>query len=177
MCVSVYISMGKSSLLSFCLCDVRFWRYSGALRTHCPFFLGCRQFQANPEPQQRKLIQCYIRKGYSHKEAASVVQLFSESPEVFCNILLMETKGITVPDASDSPFKSAVVMFVSFMIFGAIPVLSYAILGEFDKESTARDLEFILSMVLTGLALFALGAVKVRALLCFLAAAYVGAPP
>ena len=91
----------------------------------------------------------------------SAVQLFSQNAEVFTDVLLMETKGISAPDEDDAPFKSALVMFVSFMIFGAIPVIPFAIMGQYGVQSHAKDLEFILSMIFTAVALFALGAVKV----------------
>ena len=47
-------------------------------------------------------------------------------------------------------------------MFGILPLLGFMVFGEFDQIAEASDKEFILSMVLTGVALFALGAIKER---------------
>eukprot|EP00694_Reclinomonas_americana_P008323 EC800086.1.p3 GENE.EC800086.1~~EC800086.1.p3 ORF type:complete len:110 (+),score=37.34 EC800086.1:440-769(+) len=72
----------------------------------------------------------------------------------------MEHKGLSTPDEDDSPAKGAFITFISFILFGALPLLAFLVFGEFDTVASVTDKQFILSMCLTAFALFVLGAFK-----------------
>ncbi len=62
------------------------------------------------------------------------------------------------PDDTDkSPLKNAIVTFMSFFIFGLIPLLAYVLTVYFPELSSHA---FLIASVLTGVTLFILGTLK-----------------
>lgn len=54
------------------------------------------------------------------------------------------------------------VTFVSFLIFGSVPLWGYVIISAAGSD-ISTDLMFVIACILAGLTMFALGAFKVRA--------------
>ena len=82
--------------------------------------------------------------------------------------LRMDNKelGLMMPDVDGpSALKMAWVMFVAFVAFGFVPLLGYCILSPFDWNGQF-DPRFLVTCLLSGLALFALGALKRYTLSC-----------
>jgi VIT1/CCC1 family predicted Fe2+/Mn2+ transporter len=50
-----------------------------------------------------------------------------EYSDYFVDHMMVQELGQVVPDASDSPVKNGVITFISFMIFGFVPLLAYII--------------------------------------------------
>lgn len=71
--------------------------------------------------------------------------------------MMVEELGIVERD--ESPLKNALVTFISFIIFGFIPLLAYVV-SKFIP--LIGPIKFLIAAILTGLTLFTLGAVKVK---------------
>eukprot|EP01024_Parvocaulis_polyphysoides_P012112 TRINITY_DN14331_c0_g1_i1.p2 TRINITY_DN14331_c0_g1~~TRINITY_DN14331_c0_g1_i1.p2 ORF type:complete len:131 (-),score=26.80 TRINITY_DN14331_c0_g1_i1:292-651(-) len=68
--------------------------------------------------------------------------------------LMMEELGLLAPVDSGDPAKSGLVMFVSFCVFGAVPLAAYALIP-------ARNMmRFVVSCIVTLIVLVILGIVK-----------------
>jgi vacuolar iron transporter family protein len=78
--------------------------------------------------------------------------------------MLVDELGIQPPDLSEKPWKNGLVTFVSFIVFGAIPLVSYVIsYAIYDSShSTGFNPSFLVACLLTATTLFSLGAAKSR---------------
>ena len=89
-------------------------------------------------------------------EAKTVVDIISKHKKAWVDIMMVEELGIIESD--ESPLKNAIVTFVSFLSFGFIPLVIFIfafILPELGDKT------FLIASILTGIALFVLGALKV----------------
>ncbi len=110
-----------------------------------------------PEGEQREMVELYVAKGMSDEDARTVVDIFARHQKAWVDIMMVEELGIVGDD--ESPLLSAVVTFLSFAVFGLVPLLAYVLV----RLAPALPLPtFATASVATGVALFALGAAKVR---------------
>lgn len=113
-----------------------------------------------------EMIQLYEAKGMSKEDATNVINVISKYEEFFLEIMMMQELNLQIPsdDWKCETLKSGLVMFISFMVFGLIPLLGYIILPSIDPD-LARDephILFTFACVVTGIALFLLGVYKSR---------------
>jgi len=86
-----------------------------------------------------------------------MVSILAKNPKAWIDIMMVEELGIIGSD--ESPLANALATFLSFGIFGFVPLLTYVV-ATFVPLLRAKS--FLIAAVLTGATLFALGAVKVR---------------
>ncbi len=110
-----------------------------------------------PEGEKKELVELYTDKGMTKKDAETIVSLISKNKSTWVDIMMVEELGII--ESTESPLKNAVVTFISFAVFGLIPILAYVLAYPiaFFRENT-----FAVAIALTLLTLFTLGAVKVK---------------
>lgn len=108
------------------------------------------------EQEKRDMVELYMEKGISEPDSKTVVNIVSKYEKSWVDIMMVEKLGLV--ENTESPIKSALVTFGSFVLFGSIPVLIYAIAKfiPFVAEHT-----FFTASVLTGVTLFILGTLKV----------------
>ncbi len=73
---------------------------------------------------------------------------------------MAEELGIIETD--ESPIKNGVATFLSFAVFGFVPLITYVIAQLVPYLSTNPNMSFLLACILTGLTLFVLGSLKVK---------------
>eukprot|EP01006_Ploeotia_vitrea_P054253 TRINITY_DN67867_c0_g1_i1.p1 TRINITY_DN67867_c0_g1~~TRINITY_DN67867_c0_g1_i1.p1 ORF type:complete len:297 (-),score=51.33 TRINITY_DN67867_c0_g1_i1:264-1154(-) len=108
-----------------------------------------------PEGEKEEMIEIYTGKGLAREDAQQVVDLLASTPSLFVDIMMVEELGL-VGEGDDSmvdTLKNAAVMFGSFMLFGAVPLLAYA-------PGKGGIGAFMVSIGLTLTTLFLLGCVK-----------------
>ncbi len=108
------------------------------------------------EDEKKETIRFYMEKGYSQKDATTLVSILSKKKELWIDVMLQDEIGIT--PSTESPLRNATVTFVSFILIGSISLLFY-VLGYI--YPTFLEHAFLYSSILTGLTLFILGAAKV----------------
>ncbi len=111
----------------------------------------------HPEGEKQEMIEIYENRGLSKANAQKVVSIISKKKKTFVDIMMREELGIVESD--ESPTKNALATFFSFAFFGFIPLLTY-VLGWMGFISAANY--FVVACVMTGIALFSLGALKTR---------------
>ncbi len=114
------------------------------------------EFENHPEGEKQELIELYVEKGMSLEDATQVVEIFAKKKEVMVDVMMVEELGLFEDDAS--PIGNAAATFLSFVIFGFVPLMSYVATEWMGMGWN----EFPLACGLTALTLFALGAFKVR---------------
>lgn len=109
-----------------------------------------------PEGQKAELRTLYAQHGYDEADADQLVEVQTREPSRWVNAMMIEELGMIREESN--PFHNALATFVSFVIAGSLPLLVYLI-GL--ARPIAADTAFGVSVVLSGLALFSLGAAKV----------------
>ena len=110
-----------------------------------------------PEGEKREMVELYVAKGMSEEDARTVVEIFARHPKTWVDVMMIEELGIF--GTEESPLKNAVVTFLSFALFGFVPILAYVLvlLVPGLKFNT-----FAVASGATAVTLFVLGALKVK---------------
>jgi len=109
-----------------------------------------------PEGEREELKQIYRSQGYTAEEAVQLVELKTRSEERWVESMMVDELGMLKDERS--PLMRALATFVAFVIAGSVPMLIF-VLGLFISIPTG--MAFPVSVLLSGLALFGLGAAKV----------------
>ena len=110
-----------------------------------------------PEGEKKEMMGIYTSKGMNKEDAHSMVEILSRNKETWISVMMAEELGIV--EAEESPIKNAVVTFISFLVFGFIPLGAY-VLSLF--IAGMESWTFIIACILTATTLFILGALKVK---------------
>jgi VIT1/CCC1 family predicted Fe2+/Mn2+ transporter len=115
------------------------------------------EFDNHLDGEKRELVELYIGKGLDGKDAKQIVEILAKNRDTMVDVMMVEELGLFKSD--QSPFGNALATFLSFVLFGFVPLLSYVTgyLGDF-----GNDFGFPWACVLTALTLFALGSLKAR---------------
>ena len=109
-----------------------------------------------PEGEEAEMLALYRAQGYSEEDAATLVEIKSKNREGWVDEMMVHELGLLPDDRK--PILSAVATFSAFLVAGSVPLLVYLLgLG----VPIAPDTAFSVAVVLSGVALFALGAAKV----------------
>jgi len=109
-----------------------------------------------PDGERAELLELYVNQGYSREDATSLVDIQSKDPKRWVDTMMVNELGL-LPDEK-KPQMSALATLVSFIIAGSVPLLVY-LLGLL--VPIPSSIAFPISLGLSGLALFGLGASKV----------------
>jgi len=115
------------------------------------------ELQYNPAGEIAEMVQLYVGRGMSLEDATNVISTLAKYEKLFVDIMMSEELGIQAPKSGRRSLVSSLVMFLSFILFGSVPLLSFAVLP---SELAAWKLESAIGVTL--LALGGLGAVKSR---------------
>ncbi|KAJ9435655.1 Vacuolar iron transporter 1 [Diplonema papillatum] len=104
--------------------------------------------------EKAEMVDLYCEKGFSREDSEKLVEIISKDNKLFVDIMMVEELGLAVDlDDEMGPVKSAIVMFVSFVLFGMVPLLVY--LPQKDGWNV-----FMIACAATAATLFILGAVR-----------------
>lgn len=111
-----------------------------------------------PEGEKAELHDLYVKQGYPQEDAEQMVAIKTRDPKRWVDAMMIEELGLMRDDRS--PVKEALTTFLAFAIAGVVPMLAY--LADWVLPFTlAPQTAFLISLGLSGLALFGLGAAKV----------------
>jgi len=108
-----------------------------------------------PEGEKRELMEIYEARGMSTQDASAVVEIIAKDKESWVDTMMVEELGI-MPN-EESPMGNALATFLSFAVFGFLPIAAYVFALFIPALKSAQ---FTLACVLTGATLFGLGAFK-----------------
>lgn len=110
-----------------------------------------------PEGEKQELVELYTAKGLSKIDAETIVEILARNQEAWVDVMMVEELGIL--GGEESPLRNALVTFVSFALFGFVPLLAYV--GVRLVPSLAIN-TFAMASLFTAVTLFVLGALKVK---------------
>jgi VIT1/CCC1 family predicted Fe2+/Mn2+ transporter len=99
--------------------------------------------------------QIYMRKGFKGKALEHAIETITSDKKIWVDTMLKEELNLNEPD--NEPIKNAAATFISFIVVGFIPLVSFVI--SYFLPAT-RPYVFTMSIILTGTALFTVGAAK-----------------
>lgn len=103
----------------------------------------------NENDTSKRLNTILLRHGFTKNEALEMSQAYKKNPEAATDMLLIEEHGLT-KDSAQKPLTHGIMTFISFGIFGAIPLIPYVF-------TVAEEKRFTTAIVSTVIALIALG--------------------
>lgn len=107
------------------------------------------------EKEVQEIRDIYAKKGFRGELLEQVVQVITSDKEVWVDTMMKEE--LEMIQDNRTPFKTAAMTFISFVLIGLIPLLSYIYAA---VTHTQNDKLFIFSCVLTGLGLTIVGSMK-----------------
>lgn len=115
-----------------------------------------REVENFPDSELMELYDIYRDQGYSDEDARTLVEIKSRNPERLVDAMMVEELNM-LPSVR-KPLYSGLATFVSFILAGAVPLLAY-FFGLF--VAIPSDVSFSISLELSALTLFGLGAAKI----------------
>lgn len=112
------------------------------------------------EGEKKEMVDIYIGKGMSRDEATQIIDILARHKDIFVDTMMVDELGINPPDDSDQPWKNGLITFLSFLIFGSVPLWCYVVF--FFIGDMARTTMFVLTCVATALTMFLLGVFKAK---------------
>jgi VIT1/CCC1 family predicted Fe2+/Mn2+ transporter len=109
-----------------------------------------------PDGEKSELYEIYRQDGYDEHDARQLVEIQSREPQRWVKAMMVDELGMLRDERK--PLYSGAATLISFILAGALPLLIY-ILGLF--VPVPPEIAFPISVVLSGVALFGLGAAKV----------------
>jgi VIT1/CCC1 family predicted Fe2+/Mn2+ transporter len=107
------------------------------------------EIEKDPEIEREEIRQIFAKKGFKGKDLERVVSVISSNKDVWADTMMSEEHGLT-REASAQPVFHGFMTFMSFVLFGAIPLIPYIF-------RTAIDSRFHVAILSTVLALLGLG--------------------
>lgn len=108
------------------------------------------------EKEIEEIREIYQKKGFEGELLEQVVAVITKDKDVWVDTMMKEELEM-VRDDSKTPFNTAFVTFISFVVIGAIPLLSYVLQGWLGLP---EDKLFLLSCLFTGIGLSVVGILK-----------------
>ncbi len=109
-----------------------------------------------PSGEKAELLEIYLHKGYTSEEADQLIAIQTRSKERWVSAMMIDELGMMKDDRS--PVTSGIITFIAFLVAGTVPLLVYFAGLLFP---IAANQAFLVSILLSGIALFGLGAGKV----------------
>src|SRR5690606_3797583 len=109
-----------------------------------------------PETERMEIREIYQAKGFKGELLDQVVDVITSDKDVWVDTMMKEELEMVIGEKT--PYKTAGVTFVSFILVGSVPLLSYVLVGE-DLGTGGSD-HFRYCCILAAFALSIVGAVK-----------------
>ena len=109
-----------------------------------------------PEAEKAELHEIYIERGYTGEDAGRLVEVHTRDPKRWVDAMMIDELGLLPDDRK--PILSALATFGAFVLAGSMPLIVYLLGLTFP---IAPAVAFPVSLALSAVALFGLGAAKV----------------
>ncbi len=109
-----------------------------------------------PDGERAELYELYLQRGYSEEEAEQLVEIQSRDPERWVKAMMVDE--LEMLEDESNPLLNGLMTFIAFVVAGSVPLIIYllGLVVPIPSESA-----FPISIGLSALALFGLGAAKV----------------
>lgn len=115
------------------------------------------EIERHPEGEREEIRQIYAAKGFEGDILEEIVDTITADRDRWLDTMMQAEHGVTTDQPS--PVKAAVTTFVAFLLIGGIPLIAYLV-DLYDPTLLGNP--FWPACALTGIAFFAVGAIKSR---------------
>lgn len=112
------------------------------------------QLQTNPQAEKDQTKQILLARGFTPEDAATLSEIYQHNEQYWLDFMMQHDKSLADPRGENEIF-TGLATFLSFMVFGAIPLLPFMF-----QENGDASAAFFLSSAGTFLALVTLGLLK-----------------
>ena len=114
------------------------------------------EVETDKDLEKQEMVDIYQKKGLCEDDAKAMVDLISKDDKIFVDFMMVDELGLLpLPEDEWVHVKQGVVMFISFVAFGVLPLLAYT-----GGKGKGTDWVFGLSCAIVAIALILLGALK-----------------
>ena len=110
----------------------------------------------NPQMEHEEAVTIMMQKGFSDEQAKSLANIYQTNEEYWVDFMMTHELEMSDP-RGENPIATGFATFISFVIFGSIPLLPFVFF-----ETATTSFVFSLSIFGTALALISLGLLKWR---------------
>jgi len=110
-----------------------------------------------PEGEREEIRAIFKKKGFKGKDLERAVEIITSDKEIWLRTMMLEELGLTEEDKT--PVHSGIATFIAFIIAGLVPLFPFVLALIFPGLMINR---FLISIILTGIVLFGVGAFKTR---------------
>ncbi len=107
-----------------------------------------------PEDEREEIRRIYAKKGFQGADLDRAVDIITSDKNRWVDVMMKEELGLIL-EPKGQAWKSGAVTFIAFAAAGLMPLLSYLFVGRLPGTNP-----FALSIIITGLSLFAVGAAR-----------------
>lgn len=112
------------------------------------------EIATNPQAEIAEAVEILEARGVSDADARAMAAILERNPEMMADFMMQYEIGLSDP-TEERPWANGLITFVSFVVFGAVPLLPYIVAG-------AGLATFVASCAATFAALTALGVLRWR---------------
>jgi len=116
-----------------------------------------KEIGQEPEQEREKVREVYREKGFSGELLDQVVEVLTADRERWAEVIMKEKEEM-IPETR-SPLMMGAITYLSFVVVGLIPLLSYLFQGE---GQTGDGQLFLLSCIFTSMGFLIIGGLKAR---------------
>lgn len=122
------------------------------------------EYDNNPEGEIEEMVELYVKKGVPEQTAREAMTILAKYKGAFVSVMMAEELGIPAGQSTESPVMHGLITFIAFLIFGAVPLVAYAIVVLFRLryEFNVRVTAFTVSAVVTAFTMVGMACWKAR---------------
>ena len=107
-----------------------------------------------PEEEREEIRRIYAKKGFAGEDLDRAVAIITSDKNRWVDVMMKEELGL-IQEPFGQAWKSGAATFIAFVVAGFMPLVSYLFIGRLQGISP-----FALSIIITGLSLFTVGAAR-----------------
>jgi len=109
-----------------------------------------------------EMADIYVSKGFKKDDALDILNKMVQNEQFFLEHMMVQEIGVMPVDPEANPGKKGAVTFLSFIMFGSVPLIVYCSL----YNTLSQGNTFAISCVSVGMTMFGLGCLKAKILEC-----------
>ena len=109
-----------------------------------------REILETPEQERDEAVALLVSRGVSPGDAAALAEIYGRNPELMADFMMRYELGMSHPE-DGNPAADGFKTFLSFMVFGTIPLLPYFLLPPVESTFQLAVGATLMALVLLGL--------------------------
>lgn len=108
------------------------------------------EIQRNPEMEKKETLYILKKKGFSEEHAFQMTELLMKNPDYWLQFMMTDELEMKNPEG-DNPAINGLATFLSFCVFGCIPIIPYLFVTDAGSAFLYSCLSTLIALVLLGI--------------------------